>query len=64
MRFFGFFGKSNKDGNYYLQSGHTDYRIFRLDGLAQATRGGGKMKSGSMRIGTGSARSVPSPGSK
>ena len=31
--FGGCFGKSAKDGNYYLQSGHTDYRIFRVTGL-------------------------------
>jgi len=39
--FGGFFGKSEKDGRYYLQSGHTDYRIFRLRGLDQVRRGGG-----------------------
>jgi len=42
--FGGMFAKSKKDGNFYLQSGHTDYRIFRLDGLAQATRGGGALQ--------------------
>ena len=39
--FGGFFGKSQKDGNYYLQSGHTDYRIFRLHGLDKIKRGEG-----------------------
>jgi hypothetical protein len=39
--FGGFFAKSDKDGNYYLQSGHTDYRIFRIDGLQQLKRGEG-----------------------
>lgn len=41
--FGGFFGRSDKDGNYYLQSGHTDYRIFRIDGLKEAKRGGGSV---------------------
>ena len=41
--FGGFFARSEKDGNYYLQSGHTDYRIFRLDGLRQVTRQGGSV---------------------
>jgi hypothetical protein len=36
--FGGCFGKSAKDGNYYLQSGHTDYRIFRLTGLNEVKR--------------------------
>ncbi len=36
--FGGVFGRAETDGNYYLQSGHTDYRIFRLDGINQATR--------------------------
>ncbi len=39
--FGGFFGRSEKDGRYYLQSGHTDYRIFRLHGLEQASRAQG-----------------------
>lgn len=33
--FGGYFGRAQDDGNYYLQSGHTDYRIFRIDGLNQ-----------------------------
>lgn len=41
--FGGCFGKSAKDGHYYLQSGHTDYRIFRLDGLQQARRAAGTL---------------------
>ncbi|HEY3321952.1 MAG TPA: hypothetical protein VGP72_15910 [Planctomycetota bacterium] len=36
--FGGFFAKSATDGAYYLQSGHTDYRIFKLHGLDQAKR--------------------------
>ncbi|MCY3023983.1 MAG: hypothetical protein NTW87_33810, partial [Planctomycetota bacterium] len=39
--FGGFFGKSAKDGNYYLQSGHTDYRIFRVHGLDKVKRSQG-----------------------
>ena len=39
--FGGFFGRSQKDGAYYLQSGHTDYRVFRVDGLGQAVRAKG-----------------------
>ena len=39
--FGGFFAKSEKDGSYYLQSGHTDYRIFRLNGLRECTRSQG-----------------------
>jgi hypothetical protein len=39
--FGGFFAKSEKDGRYYLQSGHTDYRIFRVSGLAEAKRSEG-----------------------
>jgi len=42
--FGGMFGRSEKDGNYYLQSGHTDYRIFRLDGLTQAKRQEGTVR--------------------
>ena len=41
--FGGFFSKSEKDGNYYLQSGHTDYRIFRIDGIGQARRSAGRV---------------------
>ncbi len=39
--FGGFFAKSEKDGNYYLQSGHTDYRIFKLQGLRECIRSQG-----------------------
>ena len=39
--FGGFFAKSEKDGSYYLQSGHTDYRIFRLNGLRECVRSQG-----------------------
>jgi hypothetical protein len=41
--FGGFFGRSAKDNHYYLQSGHTDYRIFRLHGLDQVKRSGGTL---------------------
>ena len=41
--FGGFFSKSEKDGNFYLQSGHTDYRIFRIGGLDKAKRSTGKI---------------------
>jgi len=41
--FGGFFGRSEKDGNYYLQSGHTDYRIFRIHGLSEAKRASGSV---------------------
>ncbi|HUW31801.1 MAG TPA: FlgD immunoglobulin-like domain containing protein [Planctomycetota bacterium] len=40
--FGGFFSKS-EDGNFYLQSGHTDYRIFRIDGLDKAKRSSGRI---------------------
>lgn len=39
--FGGFFAKSETDGGYYLQSGHTDYRIFRLNGLRECARSQG-----------------------
>jgi hypothetical protein len=32
-----------EDGKYYLQSGHTDYRVFRIDGLDQIKRYGGAL---------------------
>jgi hypothetical protein len=41
--FGGCFGRGN-DGHYYLISGHTDYRIFRIDGFDSVRRGpGGKL---------------------
>jgi DNA-binding beta-propeller fold protein YncE len=39
--FGGTFGRSDRDGRYYLQSGHTDYRIFRIHGLDALRRAGG-----------------------
>jgi sugar lactone lactonase YvrE len=39
--FGGFFARSERDGAYYLQSGHTDYRIFRIHGLDRVKRGQG-----------------------
>jgi hypothetical protein len=38
--FGGYFGRGN-DGHYYLISGHTDYRIFRIDGFDTIRRGPG-----------------------
>ena len=38
--FGGYFGKG-ENGKYYLQSGHTDYRLFELSGLQQAVRSSG-----------------------
>ena len=42
--FGGFFGRSAKDGAYTLQSGHTDYRIFRIHGLEAAKRSAGTVR--------------------
>ena len=42
--FGGFFGRSRSDGKYYLQSGHTDYRIFRIDGLDALKRSEGALR--------------------
>ncbi len=39
--FGGYFGRSDKDGRFYLQSGHTDYRVFRIHGLEALKRSGG-----------------------
>jgi hypothetical protein len=39
--FGGYFGRNRADGRYYLQSGHTDYRIFRIDGLDHLHRAQG-----------------------
>ncbi|MGI6496502.1 MAG: FlgD immunoglobulin-like domain containing protein [Kiritimatiellia bacterium] len=36
--FGGTFGRSGKDGNYYLQAGGIEYRVFRLDGLRETKR--------------------------
>lgn len=36
--FGGFFGKDQKTNRYLLQSGHSDYRIFALNGLDQVSR--------------------------
>jgi hypothetical protein len=41
--FGGCFGRSEKDGQYYLQSGHTDYRVFRIDGFQSVRRSEGKI---------------------
>jgi hypothetical protein len=42
--FGGYFGCNRADGRYYLQSGHTDYRIFRIDGLEHVRRGEGSFQ--------------------
>lgn len=42
--FGGHFIRSEKDGAYYLQSGQTDYRLFRLHGLDQVQRGAGTLR--------------------
>jgi hypothetical protein len=42
--FGGTFGRSQKDGAFYLQSGHTDYRIFRVNGLQQTVRSAGVVR--------------------
>jgi len=43
--FGGYFGRG-EDGKYYLQSGHTDYRIFEIDGLEQIKRSDGQVTVG------------------
>ncbi|MEZ0297287.1 MAG: FlgD immunoglobulin-like domain containing protein [Candidatus Methylacidiphilales bacterium] len=42
--FGGFFEKSESTGKYYLQSGHTDYRIFEISGLDTIRRSEGSLK--------------------
>ena len=41
--FGGFFARSEKDGNYYLQTGGDGYRIYRISGLGRARRAGGTL---------------------
>ena len=41
--FGGFFGKSNKDGNYYLQTSGDGYRIYKLNGLDKISRKSGEL---------------------
>lgn len=41
--FGGCFGRA-ENGRYYLQSGHTDYRIFQIDGLDQIKRSQGTLQ--------------------
>ncbi len=36
--FGGSFGRSEKDGKYYVQIGHGPYRIYELDGMGEMTR--------------------------
>jgi hypothetical protein len=40
--FGGYFGRG-ENGKYYIQSGHTDYRIFEVDGLDQIKRSDGQV---------------------
>jgi hypothetical protein len=40
--FGGYFGRG-EDSKYYIQSGHTDYRIFEIDGLEQIKRSDGQV---------------------
>ena len=42
--FGGCFGRNRADGKYYLQSGHTDYRLFRIDGLDKVRRSEGQLR--------------------
>ena len=42
--FGGVFGKSNKDGNYYLQTSGDGYRIYTLKGLDKIVRQSGKFE--------------------
>lgn len=41
--FGGFFGKSAKDGNYYLQSGSIEYRVYQIDGIDKLVRSQGAL---------------------
>jgi len=41
--FGGCFGKSDKDGQYYVQIGHGSYRLYHLAGLDQAVRISGEL---------------------
>lgn len=41
--FGGYFDRSEKDGKYYLQSGHTDYRIFEILGIDTLKRSNGSL---------------------
>jgi hypothetical protein len=55
--FGGFFGRGS-DGRYYLISGHTDYRIFRLDGFDSLVRGpGGTLKIAPQQVEAAERRS-------
>jgi len=42
--FGGYFGKDKKSGRYILQSGHSDYRIFEINGLDQVKRQQGTLE--------------------
>lgn len=42
--FGGYFGRSEKDKNYYLQTGGDGYRLFRLNGIQEAKRATGTVQ--------------------
>jgi hypothetical protein len=48
--FGGFFGRSRRDGNYYLQSGHIRYQIYRLHGLDGVQRSQGVLDVGPAQV--------------
>ncbi len=56
--FGGYFGRNDKDGKYYLQSGHTDYRIFRIEGIDQVKRGRGIVKVSAEQLAAASRRAA------
>ncbi|XHR29818.1 MAG: hypothetical protein ACFUZC_04540 [Chthoniobacteraceae bacterium] len=47
--FGGYFGRA-ENGAYYLQSGHTDYRIFKINGLDQVQRSHGTLEVSAPQI--------------
>jgi len=56
--FGGTFGRSDRDNTYYLQSGGTDYRIFRIDGLDQVKRSDGTLQVSADQIEAAARRAV------
>ncbi len=48
--FGGTFGLSEKDGNYYLQAGGIEYRVFRLDGLRETKRSNGSFSVNAAQV--------------
>ena len=47
--FGGYFGKC-EDGKYYLQSGHTDYRAFQINGIDKIKRSQGALQIGPAQL--------------